>query len=318
MFFHPHGMYGSRMASRFETQYNCHSTAILGRSVNIDDGDKIILPPSALDAIAQMNVEYPLLFEVSRGAKTTHCGVLEFSAEEGRCYMPYWMMQNLNVSEGAIVTLKNTSLSKATFVKFKPQSVNFLEVSNPRIVLEQALRKFTCLTVGDIIQIQYSGIVYKLKVTELKPSHAVSIVETDCEVDFEEPEGYKESKYYKTEMEQRERALSRLSDTEPVARPVQKAKVEVEAEADKKPTFEAFAGSAFRIDGKQAKDVKESSSSKVASASNSAKENAAAAAMARASAAPVQPVAFQSKIGDKYSRIKAGSSAFTGSAKKLG
>lgn len=66
-FFYPNGMYGSRMATRFETQYNCHSTAVLGRSVNIDDGDKIILPPSALDTIAQMNVEYPLLFEVSRG-----------------------------------------------------------------------------------------------------------------------------------------------------------------------------------------------------------------------------------------------------------
>lgn len=221
------------------------------------------------------------------------------------------------MSEGAIVTVKNTSLSKATFVRFKPQSVDFLDVSNPRIVLEQALRKFTCLTVGDVIQIQYSGVVYRLKVTELKPSNAVSIVETDCEVDFEEPEGYKESKYYKAEMEHRERALSRLSDTEPVARPVQKAKVEADTEADKKSTFEAFAGAARRIDGKMSKDVKESSSSANSSASSSAKEHAAAAAMARANAAPAQPVSYQSKIGDKYSRIKSSSSAFTGAAKKL-
>jgi ubiquitin fusion degradation protein 1 len=66
-FFYPNGMYGNRMPTRFESQYNCFSTAVAGRSVNIDDGDKIILPPSALDVIAQMNVEYPLLFELSRG-----------------------------------------------------------------------------------------------------------------------------------------------------------------------------------------------------------------------------------------------------------
>ena len=26
-------------------------------------------------------------------SKTTHCGVLEFVADEGKIYIPYWMMQ---------------------------------------------------------------------------------------------------------------------------------------------------------------------------------------------------------------------------------
>ena len=82
----------------FETQYQCFSTAMAGRT-NIDEGDKILLPPSALDALARMNVEYPMLFELRNDAigKKTHCGVMEFSAEEGRCYMPFWMMQNMVV-----------------------------------------------------------------------------------------------------------------------------------------------------------------------------------------------------------------------------
>jgi len=83
--------------NRFEAQYNCTSTAMAGKDV--DEGDKIFLPPSALDRLARMNVEYPMLFEVinNRIGKKTHCGVLEFSAEEGWCYMPFWMMQNLVV-----------------------------------------------------------------------------------------------------------------------------------------------------------------------------------------------------------------------------
>ena len=85
---------------RFETQYSCFSAAMAGRT-GIDEGDKILLPPSALDVLARMNVEYPMLFELRNDAlgKKTHCGVLEFSAEEGRCYMPFWMMQNMLVRE---------------------------------------------------------------------------------------------------------------------------------------------------------------------------------------------------------------------------
>jgi hypothetical protein len=47
-----------------------------------------------------MNVDYPMLFEVTNNTigKKTNCGVLEFSAEEGWCYMPFGMMQNLMVS----------------------------------------------------------------------------------------------------------------------------------------------------------------------------------------------------------------------------
>ena len=35
----------------------------------------------------------------------THCGVLEFTAEEGSCVIPFWMMQNLLIEEGAVLTV---------------------------------------------------------------------------------------------------------------------------------------------------------------------------------------------------------------------
>lgn len=90
------------MSAQFESQYNCTSTAMAGK--DMDEGDKIYLPPSALDRLARMNVEYPMLFEITNNSigKKTHCGVLEFSAEEGWCYMPFGMMQNLMVSNNNI------------------------------------------------------------------------------------------------------------------------------------------------------------------------------------------------------------------------
>lgn len=44
------------------------------------------------------------------------------------------MMQNLFVNEGDIINIQNISLPKATFVKIRPQSQEFLDISNPRAV----------------------------------------------------------------------------------------------------------------------------------------------------------------------------------------
>lgn len=102
------------------------------------------------------------------------------------------MMQNLLVEEGSLITVKNISLPKATFVKLQPQSVEFLEISNPKAVLEHALRNFSCVTLGDVIQIQYNGKNYHLALQEVKPADAACIIETDCQVDFDAPVGYVE------------------------------------------------------------------------------------------------------------------------------
>ena len=49
-------------------------------------------------------------------AKKTYCGVLEFSAEEGLCYLPYWMMNNLYLEEGSEIILRNVPLQRGKFV----------------------------------------------------------------------------------------------------------------------------------------------------------------------------------------------------------
>ena len=81
------------------------------------------MPPSAFDTLARLQVDYPMLFRLTSSTddRTTHCGVLEFSAEEGTCYIPFWMMQNLLIEEGGVLTVTNVSLPKANFVKFQPE-----------------------------------------------------------------------------------------------------------------------------------------------------------------------------------------------------
>ena len=143
--------------------------------------------------LARLQVDYPMLFRLTGNhGRTTHCGVLEFTAEEGCAYIPFWMMQNLLLEEGSLLTVRNVSLPKANMIKLQPQSTDFLEISNPRAVLEHALRNFSCVTIDDVLPIPFNNKVYHLQLKEVKPAPAACIIETDCNVDFEAPVGYEE------------------------------------------------------------------------------------------------------------------------------
>lgn len=217
-------------------------------------------------------------------------------------------MQNLVIGEGSLITIKNVSLPKAQFVKFRPQSVDFLDISNPRAVLENSLRKFTCVTVGDQIMIPYLDKTFYLEIREVKPADAVSIIETDCNVDFEEPVGYKESEYAKHEQKQAKEDKNYVA---PV-RELQKAKAVTAEEAiAAEKAFKPFAGGAQRIDGKQA----------ATSTAKAEKDTKVAPPVSTPVVTTTEPSFLAqprvSRIGDKFSKNKVSVSAFTGPANKL-
>jgi len=104
-------------------------------------------------------------------------------------------MQTLQLDVGDMIQVKTTSLELAKLVKLQPQSVNFLEISDPRAVLEKAFRNFAALTKGDVFNFEYNDEVYDMAVLDVKPETpkmGVSMIETDVSVDFAPPVGYVE------------------------------------------------------------------------------------------------------------------------------
>ena len=166
------GHFFPEMPRPFNTQYKCYPAAMMpgAERSDVEGGGKIIMPPSALDQLTRLHIVYPMLFKLSnkRTERTTHCGVLEFIADEGKIYIPYWMMQNLMVEEGGLIQVESATLSVATYSKFQPLSKDFIDLSNPKAVLEMRLRHFACLSKGDIIAINYNNKIYELNVLELK------------------------------------------------------------------------------------------------------------------------------------------------------
>jgi ubiquitin fusion degradation protein 1 len=67
--------------------------------------------------MCRLNIVYPMLFKLSnkKQNRTTHCGVLEFVADEGKIYIPYWMMQNLMLDEGGLIQVVPFNTSTAQY-----------------------------------------------------------------------------------------------------------------------------------------------------------------------------------------------------------
>eukprot|EP00118_Oscarella_pearsei_P003563 m.14833 g.14833 ORF g.14833 m.14833 type:complete len:308 (+) comp26000_c0_seq2:245-1168(+) len=231
----PFGMFSG---STFKQQFRAYSVALLPgqERSDVEKGGKIIMPPSALDQLTRLHIVYPMLFRLTNSTmnRVTHCGVLEFVADEGRVYLPHWMMRNLFLEEGGLVQLESASIPVATYSKFQPQQTEFLEITDPKAVLENALRSFACLTEGDVIAIKYNKRDYEMSVLEVKPGNAVSIIECDMNVEFAAPVGYKEP----------ERKPKHPEEDEAMEEDVCDGAVA---------TFVPFSGSGVRLDGRKSK-----------------------------------------------------------------
>ncbi|KAJ2004454.1 ubiquitin fusion degradation protein [Coemansia thaxteri] len=247
---------GFRMRQRqFSKYYSAYPVAAYpGNKADANYGGKIFMPPSALEELSRLEIVYPMLFKLENdeasASKRTHCGVLEFTAEEGRVYLPQWMMETLELAPGSPVKVLNVALLHGSLVKLQPQSTDFLDISDHRAVLENALRKFSALTVGDIITIEYNSREYRIAVLETKPSPtAINIVETDLSVDFAAPLGYVEpnvrtasgaSNHSSAAMDAASRPSSSIAKD--IRRKEEAAKGEI---ANSR--FAAFRGSGFRL-----------------------------------------------------------------------
>lgn len=108
---------------RFDEYYRCYPVAMLPgpERENVNHGGKVIMPPSALDKLTRLHITYPMLFELHNGAKErmTHAGVLEFIAEEGKIYLPFWVRQTISslnhISGQPSLTFSGLSIAHANF-----------------------------------------------------------------------------------------------------------------------------------------------------------------------------------------------------------
>lgn len=202
---------------------------------DLEGGNKILLPPRILEQITDDhhgNMPYPLCFSIStlRTKKTVYVGVLEFMAPDDSVVMPFWLFSELKLNEGEMVRLGLVEyLPKANFAKLRPHKTEFIDLPDPRAVLEFHLSNFTCLTKNETITVTHEGKPFQLDILDLKPENqynAAIIIDTDLNIDFAPPLDYVEPpKQFRKDLDN-----EIVNDTG---------------------EFSAFAGKGLRMDGKQ-------------------------------------------------------------------
>lgn len=82
------------------------------------------MPPSALEQLTRLNIVYPMLFKLTnkKTNRITHCGVLEFVADEGKVYLPYWVC-NRDISK--ILCFKPILPNRIIWVLFTSESKDY-------------------------------------------------------------------------------------------------------------------------------------------------------------------------------------------------
>ena len=218
---------------------------ILRGREDINLSNSIILPSSALNRLSNIknfdNSKEPILFKILNIELQmyTHCGVKDFTAEEGFCYLPENMFDKLCLEEGQKVNLRALKLRPGTFIKLQPHKTEFIENPNTKTILEYNLREYFCVTEGDTISVKFGKKIYNIDVLECKPDKQIRTLNCNLEVDFAPPKDYKEPINNKKEKS------NIIFKSEKYIKNLTKEEINKEIIDNK------FKGRYFRIDGKE-------------------------------------------------------------------
>ena len=130
---------------------------------DINIGNKVLLPDEILHTVSNMypaGLPYPMVFSISslKSRKTVYAGVLEFVAPPNVVVIPDWLFSSLQLNPSEMIRLGIVDfLPKATFAQIRPHKTEFIELPDPKSVLEIQLRNFICLTEGDSITIKFAN-----------------------------------------------------------------------------------------------------------------------------------------------------------------
>lgn len=181
------------------------------------ENDKVKLPSSLLNDLhnqGAFSCGRPVMFEIQPQdysfcpTRLTHCGVLEFTANEGTIEIPTKVYRNLfQISNDKtssfdisslpppIVSLKYVALPKITSVQFQPKLNLFSQIGPIKLILEENLQQHATLTLGDVLTVWYRGQSHDLIVTDLDPKdeslhYGGTVIDTNIEVNLDYSEEY--------------------------------------------------------------------------------------------------------------------------------
>jgi hypothetical protein len=160
----------------------------------LENSNKMIIPKSVLYDISKYeNIKYPMRFKINDS--DILFSVYEFREDVANIFISQDMITNfgIEIDVECKLTLFNEEIETGTKIVLKPHTSNFLEIEDHKSVLETHLVKaYDTLIEGQTISIPYFDQKIFIDIIKCEPNKMISILETDLEVDFEQPYDYVE------------------------------------------------------------------------------------------------------------------------------
>jgi len=183
--------------SEVQTTLMCFSTVCSDKPKHVVDrvahSNKIFLPESMLYKYKQE--QFPLYFKLTHPeyGVSTVCGVEEFTSPPGCFIVPHRIMEHLLICDGQNIDVQICHPLKGNYIKLKPRKTAFIDLSNPKAVLEKFMSSdYPVVSVGDTLSINHLNTIYHIDVVDCKPGNSINILNTDVNLDFDTPADYVE------------------------------------------------------------------------------------------------------------------------------
>mgnify|MGYP001353241829 CR=1 FL=1 len=161
----------------------------------LENSNKILLPSSILNNINKYSdkIKGNILFKLT-GNLELNCivSVDEFIDDISDIYLPFNLIEKLNLNEGDKVLINLVNVIKGSKIVIQPHKSDFLEIEDHKKFLEEEINKYDIISNGDILCLNYNNKIINFSVCETEPDDTISTKNTDIIVDFKEPLDYKE------------------------------------------------------------------------------------------------------------------------------
>eukprot|EP00397_Hematodinium_sp_SG-2012_P029289 GEMP01030921.1.p1 GENE.GEMP01030921.1~~GEMP01030921.1.p1 ORF type:complete len:509 (+),score=112.70 GEMP01030921.1:68-1594(+) len=187
--------------------------------------DKVVLPPSCLEELVHQgawdrSAVLTFRLQCSTGV-ITHCGVAEFTAEEGTIGVGVKVILSLGDEPPEDVSVRYIVLPRfeKTKVTFQPRGAGFhanADIVNLDIrkLLERTLSTHTTLTEHDTVVLRHNNQDFYLRVAKLEPQAALVVLNTEMEVDLLPSEAVEAEQRHKEQLEKQRAGRERQRELE--------------------------------------------------------------------------------------------------------
>jgi len=168
----------------------------------IEKGNVVDLPHTILEELDKEEKELPYFFEIKTESELiSYVGVRQFTSEKDSIEIPYWLAEELSLSEGNQVIQINLieNVPKGKYIKLRPESEEFFNIPEYETCLETKLSDFPLLYQGQRIQIEIFEKKYIITVEEIEQDweafdfekgtdslekNVINVIDTDINVDI--------------------------------------------------------------------------------------------------------------------------------------